>query len=161
MTFKDVTYRKVVDLSNAVYNFAGKAGGKSTGSYYANIISNTLIVFGELEKDYDEQDQALIKKSQGIVDALVKAQLKSITKLKDDANKVAQDLRDFETLAKADQLALASRNKIIKDKLTGEGGDIQRLQDDIKTKTKEISDDQDEYEQGMRSFQKTNRKKKY
>ncbi|ATZ46168.1 hypothetical protein BCIN_01g08160 [Botrytis cinerea B05.10] len=149
VTFKDVTYRKVVDLSNAVYNFAGKAGGKSTGSYYANIISNTLIVFGELEKDYDEQDQALIKKSQGIVDALVKAQLKSITKLKDDANKVTQDLRDFETLAKADQLALASRNKIIKDKLTGEGGDIQRLQDDIKTKTKEISDDQDEYEQDV------------
>lgn len=160
MTFKDVTYRKVVDLSNAVYNFAGKAGGKAAGSYYANIISNTIIVFGELEKDYDKQDQALIKKSQDIVDALVKSQIKSITKLQDDANKVVQDLRDFETLAKADQVALAARNKIINDKLSGENGDIKRLQDDIKTKTKGISDDQEEYEQVMRSFQKTNRKKK-
>lgn len=144
-----------------MYTFAGKAGGKATCSYYANIISNTLIVYEELEKDYDEQNQELIKKSQGIVDALVKSQLKAITKLQDDANKVVKSLQDFETEAKADQLALAARNKIIKDKLTGEGGDIQRLQDDIKTKTKEISDDQDEYEQGMRSFQKTNRKKKY
>ncbi|KAM0141504.1 hypothetical protein ACHAO1_001692 [Botrytis cinerea] len=112
VTFKDVTYRKIVYFSNAVYTFAGKAGGKATGSYYANIISNTLIVYGELEKDYDEQDQELIKKSQGIVDALVKLQLKAITKLKDDANKVVKDLQDFETQAKADQLALAARNKI-------------------------------------------------
>ncbi|TGO43819.1 hypothetical protein BCON_0833g00020 [Botryotinia convoluta] len=149
VTFKDVTYRKVVDLSNAVYNYAGKAGGRVAGSYYANIISNTIIVFNELEKDYDEQDQTLIKNSKSIVDSLVKAQLKSITKLQDDANKVVQDLRDFETLAKADQLALTARNKIITDKLTGEGGDIHRLQDDIKTKTKDISDDQDEYEQDI------------
>ncbi|KAF7899253.1 uncharacterized protein EAF01_008466 [Botrytis porri] len=149
VTFKDVTYRKVVDLSNAVYSYAGKAGGRFAGSYYANIISNTIIVFNELEKDYDDQDQTLIKNSKSIVDSLVKAQLKSITKLQDDANKVVQDLRDFETLAKADQLALTARNKIITDKLTGEGGDIQRLQDDIKTKTKDISDDQDEYEQDI------------
>ncbi|TGO80955.1 hypothetical protein BPOR_1482g00020 [Botrytis porri] len=149
VTFKDVTYRKVVDLSNAVYSYAGKAGGRFAGSYYANIISNTIIVFNELEKDYDDQDQTLIKNSKSIVDSLVKAQLKSINKLQDDANKVVQDLRDFETLAKADQLALTARNKIITDKLTGEGGDIQRLQDDIKTKTKDISDDQDEYEQDI------------
>ncbi|TGO07855.1 hypothetical protein BTUL_0242g00200 [Botrytis tulipae] len=139
VTFKDVTYRKVVDLSNAVYSYAGKAGGRVAGSYYANIISNKIIVFNELEKDYDEQDQKLITNSKSIVDAL----------LQGDANAVVQDLRDFETLAKADQLALKDRNKIITDRLTGEGGDIKRLQDDIKAKTKDISDDQDEYEQDI------------
>ncbi|KAF7906167.1 hypothetical protein EAF00_000446 [Botryotinia globosa] len=149
VTFKDVTYRKVVDLSNAVYNYAGKAGGRVAGSYYANIISNTKIVFDELEKDYDEQDQKVITNAKSVVDALVKAQLKSITKLQGEANTVAQDLRDFETLAKADQSALAARNKIITDKLNGEDGEINRLQNDIKTKTKDISDDQDEYEQDI------------
>ncbi|THV47487.1 hypothetical protein BGAL_0307g00110 [Botrytis galanthina] len=149
VTFKDVTYRKVVDLSNAVYSYAGKAGGRVAGSYYANIISNTIIVFNELEKDDDKQDQKVITNSKSIVDSLVKAQLKSIAKLQGDANTVVQDLRDFETLAKADQLALTDRNKIITDRLTGEGGDIKRLQDDIKAKTKDISDDQDEYEQDI------------
>jgi hypothetical protein len=148
-TFKDETYTGIVGLADSIYSLAQKAGGKAAGSYYANILSAGQALFAELDKDLKQQNQDLISKKQKVVNALVDAQVKSITALQTSAAKAVQDLRDFETQVKVDQEALKSRNKIITEKLSGENGDIAKLQQLITTNKTELSEDRTEYEQDI------------
>ncbi|APA12272.1 hypothetical protein sscle_09g070420 [Sclerotinia sclerotiorum 1980 UF-70] len=149
MNFKNTTYPSIVALSHSVKEYAETAGGKEDGSYYANIIAAWKTLCDELKKPEAQRDNSTIDDARETVKELVDAQVAAIEALNQSAQKAVSDLRTFEEQCQADKLALDGQDKIITDALSGDSGDIVKLEAAIKANKAELSKDQDEYDEDV------------
>ncbi|EDN94841.1 predicted protein [Sclerotinia sclerotiorum 1980 UF-70] len=95
------------------------------------------------------RDNSTIDDARETVKELVDAQVAAIEALNQSAQKAVSDLRTFEEQCQADKLALDGQDKIITDALSGDSGDIVKLEAAIKANKAELSKDQDEYDEDV------------
>ncbi|CAD6445217.1 07b06209-cfd8-402b-a3dc-9f09734075db [Sclerotinia trifoliorum] len=147
--FKNTTYPSIVALSHSVKDFAGSAGGKEDGSYYAAIIAAGKTLSIELKKPVAQQDSSTIDDARETIKELIDAQLIAIDELKQIALTAVNNLHTFEEQCQADRISLNGQDKIITDALTGDSGDIVEIQAAITANKAELSKDQSEYDEDV------------
>ncbi|KAJ7677064.1 hypothetical protein DFH06DRAFT_1317658 [Mycena polygramma] len=138
-TFKDVTYKDIVGIADAVYDYADQAsgGGDLSASYY-KVIFDTI---HNIAACTDAAQRAQLKTDLGTgLDSMIA----KITELKGQADAVTTKLTQFETDSKNDQAALGTSVTAVNSALTGVGGAIETLQNQIKKDQQDLEDDQDE-----------------
>ena len=145
-SFKDNTYPNIVHLADDVYTYAQTAGGTAEDSFYAAIISTYLQLVDELAKAHpDPQTVATLQTS---IQEIIAMEVGQIDQLRTKAAGVTDELRAFEDQTKQDQQALSISQAALTDKLSGEGGEIRRLSQDIQNELSELAADEAEYEHG-------------
>ncbi|KAJ7775607.1 hypothetical protein DFH07DRAFT_1056783 [Mycena maculata] len=133
--FKDTTYPSIVKIASNIYDYAGTASGgdDQSASYYAMVFDG-IRELARLEDSSSDKATGLIGDIKGTVQLL----LDRIPPIQDDAKKAITALHEFGEECKAHHVALEKLEARIREKIAGEGGEIEQLQKQIKTDMQEL-----------------------
>lgn len=147
--FRDVTWKQLIDLAGQIRNYARKAGGSYTSSYYAGLIESITEYNSELSKPAKDQVKTKLTDSKAAMLEFSQAILTKVTQLLANTEQSMNDLTTFKNLTKNHSKNLKDTNESVKKLLEGEGSEIQRLRTEIIKLKKDLANKQEEYHHGI------------
>ncbi|KAI1255555.1 hypothetical protein MGN70_003621 [Eutypa lata] len=122
------------------------AGGSIDNSYYRQL----LIWVDEYNKenDKDEPDSDKLQELQDSILAVTKSEIKNADTLQDATDTATKALKAFHDACVVHQSNLKGSSSTLQNLLTGQGGIIQELEDEINESNDEVKDLQQQIEAG-------------